>query len=227
MARTYEDLLAAQTELTHFNPNHDPKTGQFAKSRLGSAINKRIETERSRTREQNDKRELLNDMNEHFRSQIKNEKLRKLVSISRTGSVNTDDLRSGIRKGKITENDLSEVQAAKEATEKYVLKKYGEKEYKKRASSTEVKDLPMSKKLKMVMIGTAAASLAIATMKYKKVNNDLKWITDGLAEVDPTKYLGVSLAKAGITAAGSSAALIGGTLVSDYIKEYKNGTSKK
>ena len=30
MARTYEELLAAQTELAHFNPNHDPNTGQFA-----------------------------------------------------------------------------------------------------------------------------------------------------------------------------------------------------
>lgn len=28
--RTYEELLAAQTELAHFNKNHDPKTGQFA-----------------------------------------------------------------------------------------------------------------------------------------------------------------------------------------------------
>jgi len=30
--RTYEELIAAQTELMHFNPNHDPKTGRFAKS---------------------------------------------------------------------------------------------------------------------------------------------------------------------------------------------------
>lgn len=29
--RTYEELLAAQTELAHFNANHDPKNGQFAK----------------------------------------------------------------------------------------------------------------------------------------------------------------------------------------------------
>lgn len=28
--RTYEELLATQTELAHFNKNHDPKTGQFA-----------------------------------------------------------------------------------------------------------------------------------------------------------------------------------------------------
>ena len=28
--RTYEELLAAQTELAHFNKYHDPKTGQFA-----------------------------------------------------------------------------------------------------------------------------------------------------------------------------------------------------
>lgn len=27
--RTYEELLAAQTELAHFNPNHDPDTGRF------------------------------------------------------------------------------------------------------------------------------------------------------------------------------------------------------
>lgn len=28
-ARTYEELLAAQTELAHFNKYHDPNTGQF------------------------------------------------------------------------------------------------------------------------------------------------------------------------------------------------------
>ena len=27
--RTYEELLSAQTELAHFNPNHDPDTGRF------------------------------------------------------------------------------------------------------------------------------------------------------------------------------------------------------
>ena len=35
--RTYEELLAVQTELAHFNPNHD-KLGRFAKSGLGRAI---------------------------------------------------------------------------------------------------------------------------------------------------------------------------------------------
>lgn len=35
--RTYEELLAAQTELAHFNPNHDPRNGQFAKSVGGIA----------------------------------------------------------------------------------------------------------------------------------------------------------------------------------------------
>ena len=38
--RTYEELIAAQTELAHFNPNHDPKTGKFSKKgggiRLGA-----------------------------------------------------------------------------------------------------------------------------------------------------------------------------------------------
>lgn len=35
--RTYEELLAAQTELAHFNPNHDPRNGQFSKSSGSSA----------------------------------------------------------------------------------------------------------------------------------------------------------------------------------------------
>lgn len=35
MARTYEELLSAQTELAHFNPNHDPRNGQFAKGHGG------------------------------------------------------------------------------------------------------------------------------------------------------------------------------------------------
>lgn len=34
--RTYEELLAAQTELAHFNKYHDPKTGQFASKNGGS-----------------------------------------------------------------------------------------------------------------------------------------------------------------------------------------------
>lgn len=33
--RTYEELLASQTELAHFNPNHDPRNGQFAKGHGG------------------------------------------------------------------------------------------------------------------------------------------------------------------------------------------------
>lgn len=37
MARTYEELLSAQTELMHFNPNHDPRNGQFAKGHIGSS----------------------------------------------------------------------------------------------------------------------------------------------------------------------------------------------
>lgn len=37
MARTYEELLASQTELAHFNPNHDPRNGQFAKGHSGSS----------------------------------------------------------------------------------------------------------------------------------------------------------------------------------------------
>ena len=38
MMKTYEELLAAQTELAHFNPNHDPDNGQFTdkKVRRGS-----------------------------------------------------------------------------------------------------------------------------------------------------------------------------------------------
>lgn len=36
--RTYEELLAAHTELAHFNPNHDPSNGRFASSKLGRAI---------------------------------------------------------------------------------------------------------------------------------------------------------------------------------------------
>jgi len=37
MARTYEELLATQTELAHFNPFHNPKNGQFAKGHGGSS----------------------------------------------------------------------------------------------------------------------------------------------------------------------------------------------
>ena len=34
--RTYEELLAAQTELAHFNPNHDPRNGQFTSDQKGT-----------------------------------------------------------------------------------------------------------------------------------------------------------------------------------------------
>ena len=33
----YEDMLAAQTELAHFNPFHNPKNGQFAKKNGGAS----------------------------------------------------------------------------------------------------------------------------------------------------------------------------------------------
>lgn len=36
--RTYDELLAAQTELAHFNKYHDPKTGQFTSGDAGSSI---------------------------------------------------------------------------------------------------------------------------------------------------------------------------------------------
>ena len=36
--RTYKELLAAQTELVHFNKYHDPKTGQFTSDNSGSSI---------------------------------------------------------------------------------------------------------------------------------------------------------------------------------------------
>lgn len=39
--RTYEELLAAQTELMHFNPNHDPHTGKFAKSTYAQIAQRR------------------------------------------------------------------------------------------------------------------------------------------------------------------------------------------
>lgn len=227
MGRTYEEMLASQTELAHFNPNHDPSTGRFAKSRFGAALNRRRDIERKRTADQKDRQELHKDMNDYFRSHIKNEELRKRVSISRTGEVNTDELRSAARKGKVTEKDIAEVKAAKDATEKYVLSKYGEKEYKKRAEAYEVKDLPLKDKVKMVAIGSAAVALAVSAIKFRKTDEALKWISEGTLGVDPTKYLGVSLAKAGIAAAGSSAALIGGSLVSDYINAGKNETAKK
>ena len=38
MVKTYEELLAAQTELAHFNPNHDPKTGKFAKTNNAPSV---------------------------------------------------------------------------------------------------------------------------------------------------------------------------------------------
>lgn len=40
MTRTYEELLASQTELAHFNPFHNPKNGQFAKKRGGDPSRK-------------------------------------------------------------------------------------------------------------------------------------------------------------------------------------------
>ena len=44
MVKTYEELLAAQTELAHFNANHDPRNGQFAKKTGGSSLDPRSKT---------------------------------------------------------------------------------------------------------------------------------------------------------------------------------------
>lgn len=51
MARTYEDLLAAQTELMHFNPFHNPKNGQFAKKNGGVSSSKGVVKQRSKDTE--------------------------------------------------------------------------------------------------------------------------------------------------------------------------------
>lgn len=44
MVKTYEELLAVQTELAHFNENHDPRNGQFAKKTGGSSLDPRSKT---------------------------------------------------------------------------------------------------------------------------------------------------------------------------------------
>lgn len=46
--RTYEELLASQTELAHFNQNHDPSTGQFAKAGSGTSTKEKVQASRHR-----------------------------------------------------------------------------------------------------------------------------------------------------------------------------------
>lgn len=45
---TYEEMLASQTELAHFNPFHNPKNGQFAKKNGGMSSGKEVVKQRSK-----------------------------------------------------------------------------------------------------------------------------------------------------------------------------------
>lgn len=72
MITTYEELLAAQTELAHFNPNHDPSTGQFAK-KAGGAISKRF----GKRKYENPDGTLTKKGKERFESEKKRNALKK------------------------------------------------------------------------------------------------------------------------------------------------------
>ncbi len=72
MVKTYEELIAAQTELAHFNPNHDPDSGQFAK-KAGIAISKRF----GKRKYENPDGTLTKKGEERFESEKKRNALKK------------------------------------------------------------------------------------------------------------------------------------------------------
>lgn len=72
MMKTYEELLASQTELAHFNPNHDPNTGQFSK-KAGGAISKRF----GKRKYENPDGTLTKKGEERFESEKKRNALKK------------------------------------------------------------------------------------------------------------------------------------------------------
>ena len=122
---TYEEMLAAQTELAHFNPNHDPSNGRFAKSKFGRAAATRKEH-----------RAMKRDMKEHFKSQISDEAA-KVTAIDKNGNDSRGAAwNSAYRKGKVTSKDDRDIKRAASETKKYMTEKYGEKEYKRFGSGS-------------------------------------------------------------------------------------------
>lgn len=127
--RTYEELLASQTELAHFNKNHDPNNGQFARSSAGSSITKKQKKQAIK--------KLRDEQNEHFRSQISKEAA-KVTSIGRNGyDQRGSEWNKAYRQGKVTAKDDREIKAAAKSTREYMEKKYG-KELTKVLSKSDI-----------------------------------------------------------------------------------------
>ena len=130
--RTYEELIAAQTELAHFNQNHDPRNGQFAKGHGGTNSSASFTKKEKKTV----LKKMREDQKEHFRSQISDEEA-KVTRLGRNGyDERGSDWNAAYRKGKVTSKDDREIKAAAKATRDYMNKTYGKELTKALSKST-------------------------------------------------------------------------------------------
>lgn len=220
MGRTYEEMLASQTELAHFNPNHDPSTGRFAKSRFGQAMSKRKEH-----------REMKRDMDDHFRSQISDE-ASKVTRLGRNGyDQHGSDWNSAYRKGKVTSKDDRDIKKAASETRKYMKNKYGENKFQEmsRKEGESVFDSMDPRKKKMLktagIVALTAAGISLAATAGNAIKAQNAFDAMGFGDkLLTSQVVKAGAAKAGKVAATSALAVIGGHMVKDYVT--KDSTKK-
>lgn len=211
---TYEEMLASQTELAHFNQNHDPSTGRFSKSKFGKAMAKRKEHS-----------EMKKDMDEHFRSQISDE-ASKVTTIGRNGYDNRGSgWNSAYRKGKVSSKDDREIKKAAANTREYMIDKYGEKAVKSFQNKTGESALSDRQKQKLkgsIIGGTIVAAGSIA------VNSVLADIgTTALQGAGIDVKLGVDPLKVGAKALKTGLAIYGGMTLVDMYKSHKREQARQ
>ena len=220
--RTYEELLAAQTELMHFNPNHDPKTGQFSKSKFGQAMSKRKEH-----------RAMKKDMDEHFRSQISDEAA-KVTRLGRNGyDERGSEWNTAYRKGKVTSKDSSDIRKASSETRKYMKDKYGDDKFQEmsRRHGESVFDYMDPKKSKILktagIVALSAAGVSILATAGNAINAQKGLDAMGFGDkLITSQVVKAGAKKAGQMAVGGALATIGGHMIKDYISDNESHKKK-
>ena len=213
MTRTYEEMLASQAELMHFNPNHDPSTGRFSKSKFGKAIATRKEH-----------REMKKDMDDHFRSQI-SEEASKVTNLGRNGyDQRGSEWNKAYRKGKVTSKDDRDIKSAASKTRQYMKDKYGEDKFREmtRRDGESAFDSMDPKKRKMLktagIVALSAAGISILATAGNAINAQRSLDALGFGDkLIASQVVKAGAKKAGQMALGGALATIGGHMVKDYL----------
>lgn len=193
MTRTYEELLAAQTELAHFNPFHNPKNGQFAKKNGGISSNK----EYDRWRTEQDRLDEEWDRLKKERKSLGKNIFSRTIAVSKGSSEAAKKYSKDFDKWS-TEQDKND--ARKMRLEK--------------GSSAKEKDI--MKKAKRAAV--AAAAIAGGVTLGKALNDQRIFNKAGLGDkINPIARTYEGITKAGKASTMAALAVIGGYTVKDYV----------